>query len=97
VSPAAVRWAVSPRDGYCHAFDRAQADGAAERGHAEAMCGHPIAARLTVSDAPSGTVCAYCAMAVAPEVEDRIALIRSARPVVVRPVHPEGVGRWRTP
>jgi len=92
-----VRWAVSPRDGQCHAFEPGQADGAAERGHAEALCGHPIAARLVVSEAPSGALCAYCAMAIAPEVQDRVALIRSARPALVRTVHPEGLGRWRAP
>jgi len=95
VSPA-VRWAVSPRDGQCHAFDPPQADGATARGHAEALCGHTIAVRLIVSEAPSGALCAYCAMAVAPEVQDRVALIRSTRPALIHsPQFVDHLHHWR--
>jgi len=88
VTAPVFRWAVSPHDGYCHAFDPAQTDGATERGHPEAVCGHTIGARLILSEAPCGTLCASCAMAVAPEVADRATLIRSARPTLIRTVRP---------
>jgi len=60
----AVRWAVSPLDGQCHAFDRQQADGATERGRAEAVCGHTIPGRLIVADAPSGALCMRCVVVI---------------------------------
>lgn len=64
------RWAVSPNDRRCHAFDPPQADGALERGYAEAVCGHTIPGRLIVAGAPSGAICMGCCSLVASELPD---------------------------
>lgn len=74
MSVPAVRWAISPHDGCPHAFDPVQLDGMAERRYAQALCGHEITLGCPVEvDTPRGAVCPYCAMTVAPDVEDRIA------------------------
>lgn len=65
-----VRWAVSPHDGRCHAFAPEQADGAQQRGHAEALCHHTMPGRLIVAEAPSGAICMQCATVVASELPD---------------------------
>ncbi len=75
-APALVRWAISPRDGCPHAFDPQQLDGFADRGYAEAVCGHDVNLGCPIDvNTPSGAVCASCALTVAPDVEDRAAML----------------------
>lgn len=73
-----MRWVASPHDAYCHALDPEQADGAADRGYAEARCTHTMpGAGLTITDVPCGVLCLPCATVVASELPDPGRLGRS--------------------
>ncbi len=59
-APAPVRWAISPHDGRPHAFDPPQLDGFADRGYAEAVCGHDVNVGCPIEvNTPSGAICAH--------------------------------------
>lgn len=66
-SPAARRmkamvWAVSPQDGYRHAFDLHHLSGAAYQSVAQAWCSHPVPrAGLQATIRRTGPLCLACA------------------------------------
>lgn len=71
MSLPAVRWTESPHDGRVHALASTEADVAASRGWAEAMCGLtlPGASRAVVDD-PYGPLCMPCVVAVTSDLPD---------------------------
>ncbi len=67
----ALRWAVSPHDGACHALEPATAALAAVPGYAEALCAHTMPGEhLRITEAPTGALCLACAMGAAATLPD---------------------------
>lgn len=61
----ALVWAVSPRDGYRHAFVMQHLTGGARTGYAQARCSHPAPrAGLRAAVRRTGPLCTACSMLV---------------------------------
>lgn len=72
-----MRWALSPLDYRAHAVTDATGG---PPGGMVARCGHHLPVAAGLDEVPRAALCAGCAVMVAPEVEDRAALIRASRP-----------------